>query len=236
MGNVGGPHSSSWGYYMFRSGALALIVATAFCVAAPSSAIAATYLTVGGNSLCGGEGCFVGGKKSFSQTFSSAERGGGVIDVSKLQVFRDIVGSVEHTAVKVTFVLADGTEVSWGKFSVVSLGGPVVTLGGQAVNWDTSLGDLTVRLDLIVPDRGGFGGGGFGGGGFGGGWAAGGGPASEAGGSFDIVRGGPLVRPSLPQNPIAAMPEPGAWVMMIMGFGAAGAMLRRNQLHHPRYG
>ena len=99
---------------MFRSGAFALIAATAFCVAAPSSAFAASYLTVGGNSLCGGEGCFVGGKKSFTQTFSSAERGGSVIDVSRLQVFRDIVGSVEHTAVKVTFVLADGTEVSWG--------------------------------------------------------------------------------------------------------------------------
>src|SRR5687767_1318859 len=150
---------------MFRSGALALITATALCVAAPSSAIAATYLTVGASSLCGGAGCFVGGKKSYSQTFSSAERGGGVVDVSQLQVFKDIVGSVEHTAVKVTFVLADGTEVSWGKFSVLSLGGKVVTLGGQAVNWDTSLGDLTVRLDLILPERGGAGGFGPGGGG-----------------------------------------------------------------------
>src|SRR5688572_6244066 len=99
---------------MYRSGALALIAATAFCVAAPS-AFAATYLTVGTNSLCGGDGCFVGGKKSYSQTFSAAP-GGAVVDVSQLQVFKGIVGSVEHTAVKVTFVLADGTEVSWGKF------------------------------------------------------------------------------------------------------------------------
>ena len=220
---------------MFRSGAFALIAATAFCVAAPSSAFAASYLTVGGNSLCGGEGCFVGGKKTFQQTFSSAERSGTVIDVTQLQVFKDIVGSVEHTAVKVTFVLADGTEVSWGKFSVVALGGDVVTLGGETVNWNTSLGDLTVRLDLIVPDRGVGGGGG--GGGFGGGWAAGGGPAGLGNDSFDIVRGGPLVRPSIPtQNPIAPVPEPGAWAMMILGFGAAGAMLRRRRLHHLRYG
>jgi len=215
---------------MFRSGALALIAATA--VAAPSSAFAATYLTVGGNSLCGGDGCFVGGKKSFSQTFSAAP-GGAVVDVSQLQVFKDILGSAEHTAVKVSFVLADGTEVSWGKFSLVALGGDVVTLGGQTVNWNSALGDLTVRLDLIVPDKGGAGGGG----GFGGGWTAGGGPSSLGDGSFEIVRGGPLVRPSLPtQNPIAAMPEPGAWAMMIMGFTAAGAMLRRKRQHHPRYG
>ena len=217
---------------MYRSGALALIATAALCVAAPSSAFAATYLTVGANSLCGSDGCFVGGKKSFSQTFSAAP-GGAVIDVSQLQVFKGIVGSVEHTAVKVTFVLADGTEVSWGKFSVVALGGDVVTLGGETVNWNSSLGDLTVRLDLIVPDKGVGGGGGGGGGG----WAAGGGGASESDGSFQVVGGGPLVRPSLQnENPIAAMPEPGAWAMMIMGFGAAGAMLRRRKLHHPRYG
>jgi len=225
---------------MYRSGALALIAATAFCVALPSSATAATYLTVGASSLCGGEGCFVGGKKSFTQTFSAAERGGSVIDVSQLQVFKDIVGSIEHTAVKVTFVLADGTEVSWGKFSVLSLGGQVVTLGGEAVNWNTSLGDLTVRLDLIVPDKNGIGGGGFGGGGggFGGGYVAGGGPASIGGESFDIVHGGPLVRPSLPTSPnaIGPIPEPGAWALMILGFGAAGAMLRRSRSHYPRYG
>src|SRR5687767_12059148 len=58
---VSGAALSSWGYYMYRSGALALIAATAICVALPSSATAATYLTVGASSLCGGEGCFVGG-------------------------------------------------------------------------------------------------------------------------------------------------------------------------------
>jgi hypothetical protein len=212
---------------MFRFGALALIAATAFCVATPSSA--ATFLTVGGSSLCGSDGCFVGGKKTFSQTFSAAP-GGAVFNVSQLQVFKDIVGSVEHTAVKVTFVLADGAEVSWGKFSVLSLGGDVVTLGGQTVNWNSALGDLTVRLDLIVPDKGvgGGGGGGFGGGGGGGGggWSAGGGPASMGDEAFQAVRGG---GPSLALNPIVAVPEPGAWALMIMGFGAAGAMLRRKR-------
>ncbi|WP_421937928.1 PEPxxWA-CTERM sorting domain-containing protein [Phenylobacterium sp.] len=224
---------------MHRSGAIALLAATAFAAAAPVTAQAATFLTVGASSLCGPAGCFAGAKKSYTQTFSASQRAG-TFDVSQLQVAKSVTaGAVDHTAVRVTFILADGTEVSWGKFSLAALGGDVVTLGGQAVAWNAAAGDLTVRLDLVVPEKPGAGGGGFGfgGGGGGGGWAAGGGGADVDGGGFtDIVQGRPLIKPAINQPSVAAIPEPGAWALMILGFGAAGAMLRRRTAYHLRYG
>lgn len=227
----------SWGYFMFRSGAIGLLAVTALAAGAPSAADAATFLTVGASSLCGPGGCFAGDKKSYTQTFSASQRAGS-FDVSRIQVAKSVTaGAMTHNAVKVTFVLADGTEVSWGKFSLEALGGDVVTLGGQPVAWNAAAGDLTVRLDLVVPEKPGAGGGG----GFGlgrGGWAAGGGGADvDAGGGFtDIVQGRPLIRPSVNVPSVAAIPEPGAWALMILGFGATGAMLRRRNTHHLRYG
>ncbi|TAL28556.1 MAG: PEP-CTERM sorting domain-containing protein [Phenylobacterium sp.] len=89
---------------------------------------------------------------------------------------------------------------------------------------------------MVVPEKPGAGGGGFGGGG-GGGWAAGGGGADVDGGGFtDIVQGRPLIKPAINQPSVAAIPEPGAWALMILGFGAAGAMLRRRTAYHLRYG
>ncbi|WP_430419849.1 PEPxxWA-CTERM sorting domain-containing protein [Phenylobacterium sp.] len=221
---------------MFRSGAIGLLAVTALAAGAPAAANAATFLTVGASSLCGPGGCFAGDKKSYTQTFSASQRAGS-FDVSRIQVDKSVTaGAMTHNAVKVTFILADGTEVSWGKFSLEALGGDVVTLGGQPVAWNAAAGDLTVRLDLVVPEKPGAGGGG--GFGFGGGWAAGGGAADvDAGGGFtDVVQGGPLIKPSINQPSVAAIPEPGAWALMIVGFGAAGAMLRRRKVYHLRYG
>lgn len=225
---------------MKRSGASALITAAALCAGVPSAAEAATFLSVGASSLCGADGCFVGGKKTYTQTFSGAGRAG-VLDVSQLLVAKSIVGSVEHTAVKISFVLADGTEVTWGKYSLNALGGDVVTLGGQALAWNTAAGDLTVRLDLVLPEKGGVGGGGGFGGGFGGGGGDGGGASFGAGplglGGFELGR--PMARLPVPDGAfdITAVPEPGAWAMMILGFGMSGVLFRRQNRHrHLKYG
>lgn len=235
---------------MHRIGALALFTAAAALTSAAvsSPASAATYLTVGPSSLCGESGCFAGQKKVFTQTFSAAERGSGPIDISSLSLFRSVLGANANKAVKVTFVLADGTEVTWGRWTVgVMRGGETVSIGGEALSWDPTLGDLTVRLELYDPGkdgaRGGGGGWGFGGGGGGGDSLGGGGlgppvlanlPAELPLGGLDLT--GPLVRPSLPPQPIIAVPEPGAWALMILGFGAAGAMLRRQRkAYHPGY-
>lgn len=220
---------------MHRTGALALLSAVAISAAATSSQ-AATYLTVGPNSLCGSEGCFAGKSRTYTQTFSAAERAG-VVDVGSFALARDVVGSMSNFAVKVTFQLADGTEVTWGKYTVAALGGDkFVTIGGEKLDWDTALGDLKVRLDLIIPEKGGAGGGGFFGGGAGMGGGGGGGSIAGDLPLGDIVTSGPLIRPSLPPQPVIAVPEPSAWALMIVGFGAAGTLLRRRRAYHPWYG
>lgn len=223
---------------MYRSGASALFTAAVVFAAVPSSTQAATFLSVAGSSLCGVEGCFAGGQKTFTKTFSGAGRQG-VLDISRLMVAKDIVGSVEHTALRVTFVLADGTEVTWGKFSLNALGGDVVALGGQALAWNTAAGDLTVRFDLIVPEKGGAGGGFFSGGGGGGGGGGGVFAGGDAGLGFEL--GQPMARLPTPNTvlglAVTAVPEPATWSMMILGFGAAGAIMRRrNSRRHLKYG
>lgn len=71
----------------------------------------------------------------------------------------------------------------------------------------------------------GLGGGNSGIGGGGGGGTGGG--AVPGGGGGDI--GG---EPSPTAPPVAAVPEPGTWLMMIIAFGLCGAMLRRGRSRH----
>jgi hypothetical protein len=230
---------------MYRTGALALFTVAALSAAAPSTAQAASFLTVGANGLCGEAGCFAGERRTFTHTFSAAERGGATIDISSLSLFRGLVGDMDHNALKITFELADGAVLSWGQFTLAMLAGEFVTLGGEAINWNTALGDLKVRFDLIVRGEGGgvgggFGGGRFGGGGFGGGGRGGAVAGDDAAGPSpftDIVVSQPLIGPSVQEvaTPVVALPEPGTWALMILGFGGAGAMLRRRRAYHLRY-
>jgi hypothetical protein len=222
---------------MHRNRALALLAAVGLAAVA-SSANAATTLTVGPDSLCGPSGCFSNEKKVYTRTFSARELGGN--SISSLSLFRDLTGldANSNQAVRITFQLADGTEVVWGTYKVGAMAGEkFVTIGGQEVAWDAALGDLSVKLELVDLKKSGGGGGlgwfiGHGGGGGGGdedSSLGGGGLSAPELPIGDIVTSGPLVRPSLPPQPIVAVPEPGAWALMIMGFGAAGAMLRRRR-------
>lgn len=181
-------------------------------------------LTVGPSSLCSASGCFGDNNRSFTQTFSGA---GGAVDVSALKLFRGIVGDMQGYAVRISFALADGTEVgSWGSYTLAALGGDFVTIGGKAFTWNASDGDLILKLDLIAPTKGGGLGGGFSGGGGGGFFSA---PAAAQGAPL-INRAGPIIPPDL--NVLAAVPapEPSTWALMITGFGFAGASLRRRKL------
>ncbi|HEY0647814.1 PEPxxWA-CTERM sorting domain-containing protein [Phenylobacterium sp.] len=209
---------------------LAGAAAAVLTLAAASGAGAATNVSVGPSSLCAQDGCFGGDKKTFTQVISAADHKG-TVNISSLSLFRSVMGSMAGNNVKVIFELADGTEVTWGRWTVGSMsGGEFVTIGGETVNWDSALGDLKVRLELYKPEKGGHG--------AAWGWGAGGsdnafseniGLAAPDLPFGDVVNTGPLVRPSLPPQPIVAVPEPGAWALMIMGFGMTGALVRRRR-------
>lgn len=221
---------------MSKSLALALTAATGLAAAA-TSANAATVLNLSNASLCAPSGCFGDTKRTFTHTFSASALAGsdGVFNVSGLRLSKGLFGDMANYGVRITFQTADGTVVgNWGAFTLAVLGGDVVTVGGQAFDWSAAQGDLVLKLDLLVPDKGGAGGGfggGFGGGGFGG---------PPSGFSPRDVIGAPpaLITPpggGLVADLRTAMPEPAAWAMMIMGFGAAGAMIRRRRFTY-RYG
>lgn len=216
---------------MSKSLVLAFTSLAALVVAAPS-AQAATMLTVGPSSTCSASGCFGETTRTFKQTFSAAD---GPVSISSLSLFRGIVGDMQNYAVRISFETADGTKIgSWGAYTLAMLGGEFVTLGGESFVWDAAtMGDLVLKLDLLKPDKGGgFGGGGFGG--FGGGASA----FAPGAGVSDAARFGPprinMPGPAAPQAvdldvALSAAPEPGAWALMILGFGGAGVMLRRRR-------
>lgn len=221
---------------------LAGAAAVALTLAVSSPAAAASQVSVAPSNLCGLDGCFTGDKKTFVQVLSAADQaGGGTVNISSMALFRSVMGSMAGNNVKIVFELADGSEVTWGRWTVgVMAGDQFVTIGGETVNWDTALGDLKVRLELFTPAKGERGNG------VGWGWGAGGvedafGDTGDAGlppgaGAAppellfgDIVKSGPLVTPSLPPQSIIAVPEPGTWALLILGFGMAGAILRRQR-------
>lgn len=221
---------------MLKYRGFALSFALAALVAAPS-AHASTLLNAGVTKACGADTCFTNGK-SYKQTFSSADFKGAV-NISSLALQRGILGALEANVVKVSFQLADGTELGkWGSFMIAVLNGDVVTLGGDAFTWDTSMGDLVLKLDLVLPEKGG--GGGFGGGG--GGFAGAFGldrintlptdapPPDDA---LNIVR--ELVGPTA-EATISAVPEPTSWALMLLGVGGMGAILRHRRALSPRFG
>jgi hypothetical protein len=195
---------------------------TAAATLVATGANAATVLSVSPDSLCSSAGCLSETRRSFTQTFTAGQ---GVQGISSLALDRRLLGDMQNHAVRVTFQLADGTTVEWGKFTIAVLSGDVVTLGGQTFNWDTDSGALTVKLDLVLPEKGGVGGGG----GFG---AALGAPAYASLPASPPAFTAPAARsPAIFDRPlIAVVPEPSAWALMIAGFGGAGMMLRRRRL------
>lgn len=216
---------------------LAFTVAAAGLALAAPSAKAATTLKLGPSSLCASSGCFGDTKRTFTHTFSASDFGPGST-ISSLSVFKGLLGDMAKHGVKITFQTADGTVVGdWGTFTLAALGGDTVTIGGKAFDWESDLGDLIVKFDLMIPEKGGAGGG-FGGFGGGGGYAAAPIPFAP-GGLGDMIPRAPgfLAPPTggLVADLRASVPEPATWAMMITGFGMAGAVFRRQRLAH-RYG
>jgi hypothetical protein len=209
------------------SKSFALAIASAAFVFAASSAQAATVLTLGPSNLCSSSGCFADGNRSFTQAFSAK---GGTVDVSALKLFKGIVGDMSGYAVRISFTLADGTEVgSWGSYTLAALAGDFVTIGGKAFTWNAGAGDLILKLDLIAPGKDSGLGGGFAGFGGGGGSSFLSAPTVMQGSPIINVAG-PMLLPDRDGIAATIVPEPTTWALMITGFGFAGASLRRRKL------
>ena len=102
---------------------------------------------------------------------------------------------------------------------VASLGAlpPVVSLADEIVNAvapGSALPPLASGPGIFIPGTGSGGGGGGGG--------TGGGPGGGGGGGGGVIITPPPVPPV-----INAVPEPSTWALLILGFGAIGASIRR---------
>lgn len=186
-----------------------------------SSAQAATVLNVDWNADCGKATCF-NDKGAYTQTFS-ASAFNGPVNVSQFLMDRGVLGNLDGKTFRISFQL-NGEELgTWGQFNVGGIGGEELWFGGEAFVWNPEDGDLVLVLALVPPPKEGAGGGG----GFGGFALRG------EGGSFN--EGGPEGLPegdNQPQDirlPVAPVPEPATWAMMIAGFGMAGTMVRRHR-------
>src|SRR5689334_16354250 len=142
-----GPHFSLWGCSMLKTGAAALFAVAAAAMALPAQA--ASLFSASASAACGVDGCFSGETHTFTQAFA-ANAFHGTLDVGSLMLDRSILGGMQDQLFTVSFHLADGTALgNWGSFMIAVLGGQIVTLSGSAFQWDTSLGDLVLQLDLV---------------------------------------------------------------------------------------
>jgi hypothetical protein len=219
---------------MSRSSFNGLALVAVLC-ALPASAGAAVVLDVGSGADCGAGGCFVQ-SPSYSRTWSAGDLDGAGT-ISAIRLSKSLLGAAhQDSMVTVNFYAADGSLAgTLGSFTPAALGGEQVTLAGSGVAWDPRQGDLTVRITLTQFTSAGAGGGGeaF----FGASWAAA--PLAEQAFFLSAPDSGPaplvspLSAPSLQFAVASPNPEPTTWAMMIMGFGAAGAMLRRRRTAAP---
>ncbi|PZQ56442.1 MAG: hypothetical protein DI570_20785 [Phenylobacterium zucineum] len=208
---------------------LALAFSAVVLAGTATAAEAATVLSLDATSACGKGGCFDNASTTFQKAFS------GPLSISGLKIDKAMLGEFADYAVKISFTTKDGQMVgNWGAYTLAVLAGDTVTIGGQAVEWSGATGDLILTLEVLVPKKGGAGGGGggfasapselgFDRGGTSGGIVVGGGP-------LPTVSGAPATLPVPGRGPFAtAVPEPGAWALMLGGFFGSGLALRRRR-------
>jgi PEP-CTERM motif len=191
----------------------------AFAVAAvslgASQAQAATVLNAGWTTDCGKSTCF-DENGQYKQTYSGGAFSGPV-SISQLLMDRGVLGTLDGKTFRLSFQL-NGEEVgTWGQYNMGGIGGDQLWFGGEQFTWNPEDGDLVLVLQITPPPKPGAGG--FGG------FALredGDGESTPFDGGEEGGGGQPGGR-----EPVAAVPEPSAWAMMIMGFGLAGALIRR---------
>jgi hypothetical protein len=201
--------------------------------AGPVSAAVLLLQTSSGFS-CGGDSC------------SGVEDAGGgrlPFTIDTFSVNRHLLGALGASLVHITFWSADGKTLlgDFGNFDLSVLGGDQLNLKGNAVTFAPGVGDLSFKIEkLDLSGHGGVGGGGGGGGLGGGGDSSSDEPRGfspvnfpndqhgqgDGPGKFgSFASGGPSAFSFA--APLAdSVPEPGAWALMMLGFGGLGAMAR----------
>jgi hypothetical protein len=208
-------------------GALALL--------AGGPAAAATTLSAGWSSDCGKATCF-NDQGTYSVVFSKGSFSGPV-DISRLFLDRSVLGTMGSQFFKMSFTLNGKTLGSWGDWNMDQVAGDTLSLWGSTdLIWNPADGDLVPVLELVTPDGQKLGSHWFNG------WYDDSGrPGSR--GHADIGEGGPPggTAPPPPGDPPPppppppppfeshGVPEPSTWLLMIAGFGLAGAALRRRR-------
>jgi hypothetical protein len=211
-----------------RTGLKAITAAAALAaMSMAGGASAATMLTAGWTEGCSKSTCF-NESGVFSKKWSSADATG-PISVGQLLLDRGVLGALDSKTFRLSFRL-NGQELgTWGSFTMGGIDGDQLMFGGEAFTWNPEDGDLELVLELIPPPKAG----------------AGGRMASFIGAPLEETfptetpgkdqEGEPDGEPGgqpggVRPTPVTAVPEPSAWALMITGFGAAGALLRRKRV------
>lgn len=209
---------------------ISAIAAAAGLAAAAAPASAATTLDVNWNTGCGKATCF-NDKGVFTQTWTSAGASG-PMTISQFLLDRGILGDLDGQTFKISFSIGGQEVGTWGKYNMAGIGGAELTFTGEDFVWNPEDGDLVLTLEIVPPPKAGAGGGFFFSSPTEDGAPPSDGPGTPPGdtgaGGFSGTQGEFVIGDSTTVD-LRGVPEPAAWALMIMGFGAAGTMLRRRR-------
>ncbi|MFZ5721626.1 MAG: PEPxxWA-CTERM sorting domain-containing protein [Pseudomonadota bacterium] len=194
---------------------LSALAAASVLALGAGAAQAATTLSVGADG-CGKSTCF-NDNGVFSQSWSAKDFSGPVT-IGQLLLDRGVLGSLDGSTFQLSFALNGETLGTWGQYTMAGIGGDWLTFGGENFVWNPEDGDLVLILSIIPPPKPGAGGGFFA-------------SSSLQAGFEDQGPGSPRdLLPDLDGGRLTApIPEPGAWALMITGFGLAGAAFRQRR-------
>lgn len=204
------------------SKAIAGMAAAAALAAVAAPASAATVINASWGDGCSKSTCF---NQQGVYTYSWSG-GSGPVSVGQLTLDRSILGAFDGKMFRLSFQIGGEEIGSWGKFLMAGIGGDTLTFGGQEFTWNPEDGDLVLVLELIPPPKPGAASGFTA-------FAQSDDPGDTGDGDgpppFQLADGPTTNQEGGDVAPRGAVPEPGAWALMITGFGAAGTVLRRRR-------